>query len=244
MKRFFTVSLLIFLLALAFLSGSKATARTYSTNFPLIEEPISESGNWINGGTTGFDWYNVRTDGTHAHGTNTTGSYSDPTAILKGTWGANQTVEATVYSVNQTSSLFQEVELRLRSSISAHSCKGYEILFRCLKTGSAYSQIVRWNGPLGDFTYLSEKSGSQYGVANGDVVKATIVGNVIKVYINNVEINTATDDTYVSGNPGMGFNYGCNGTYGDFGFSNFRASDDSGDTEAPHSPKNLQILPQ
>ena len=28
---------------------------TYTTNFPLTENPILENGNWINGGTTGLD---------------------------------------------------------------------------------------------------------------------------------------------------------------------------------------------
>jgi hypothetical protein len=32
-----------------------AGATTYSTTFPGTENPISESGNWVNGGTTGLD---------------------------------------------------------------------------------------------------------------------------------------------------------------------------------------------
>ena len=239
MKKLFIVSLGIFLLALAFLSGAEAIARTYTTNFSLTENPISEGGNWINGGTTGLDWFNVRTDGTHAHGNTTTGSYTDPTALLTATWAPNQTVEATVYSVNQTASYYQEVELRLRSSISAHSITGYEILFRCLKTPSAYMEIVRWNGPVGDFTYLRQYSGSEYGVANGDVVKATINGSTITVYINGVQKGTATDSTYATGNPGIGFNYGVGSTNGDFGFTNFSASDEA---KAISPPKNLRIL--
>ena len=194
MKRSFIRFLKIFFFALALLYCSEAIAGgTYGTDFPLTENPISENGNWINGGTNGFDWFNVRTDGTHAHGVTTTGSYTDPTAILNGTWGADQAVEATVYSVNQNENYYQEVEIRLRSSISAHSSTGYEILFRCLKTPNAYMQIVRWNGPVGDFTYLKKYSGTTYGVANGDKVKATIVGKTISVYINDVLKGSATD---------------------------------------------------
>jgi hypothetical protein len=245
MKKLFFVSLGILLLALAFLSGTEAVARRYSTNFPLTENPISEGGNWINGGAVGLDWYNIRTDGAYAHGTNTTGSYTDPTAILTGTWGANQTVEATIYSVNQTSSLYQEVELRLRSSISAHSCRGYEVSFRCLATGNSYIRIVRWNGALGDFTYLNGVQGP--GISNGDVIKATVVGVVITAYVNGVEVVQATDNTYSSANPGMGFNYGCNGTYGDFGLTRFTASDDAEELTPLKNlgpPKNLRILPR
>ena len=52
-------------------------------------------------------------------------------------------------------------------------------------------------------------------------VEATIVGNVIKGYLNGVEVITATDKTYAAGNPGMGFNYGVGQTNADFGFSSY-----------------------
>ena len=38
------------LLVLAF--SATVYANTYSTTFPLVENPISESGQWTNGGTT------------------------------------------------------------------------------------------------------------------------------------------------------------------------------------------------
>jgi len=147
---------------------------------------------------------------------------------LKGDWGPDQTAEATVHSVNQNENVYEEVELRLRSSLSAHSATGYEINFRCSKTSNAYSEIVKWNGPLGSFTYLSQRQGSQYGVADGDVVKATIVGNVITVYKNGVQIAQATDSTYATGNPGVGFFLeGTAGVNRDYGFTRFTASDGS-----------------
>ena len=86
-------------------------------------------------------------------------------------------------------------------------------------------EVVRWNGPLGDFTYLSRNQGAQFGVSNGDIVKATILGDEISVYVNNSLIVTVKDNTFVNGNPGMGFNYGCEDTYGDFGFTSFMATD-------------------
>jgi hypothetical protein len=134
--------------------------------------------------------------------------------------------QATVYSVNQTDNVFEEVELRLRSSLSAHQSTGYEINFRCSKTPNAYTQIVRWNGALGDFTPLSSHGGGQYGVANGDVVKATVIGNLITVYLNGTQVNQARDDTYTNGSPGMGFHLrGTSGVTVDYGFTSFRASD-------------------
>lgn len=221
-------------------STGAVSQRPYVTNFPATENPISEGANWTNGRAVGVDWGDVATASGLAYGTNI-GSYADPTAILAGSWGPDQMAQATVYSVNQTDSVFEEVELRLRSTISAHSNTGYEINFRCSKTNNAYSQIVRWNGPLGNFTYLWAQDGSQYGVKTGDVVKATIIGNVIKVYINGTQVATVTDNTFKTGNPGMGFYLTeGSGRSKDYGFTSFTASDSlTADTVAPSTPQNL-----
>ena len=37
--------------------------RTYSTTFPATEDPLSDGGQWIDGGTTGVDWHDVQTSG-------------------------------------------------------------------------------------------------------------------------------------------------------------------------------------
>jgi len=206
-----------------------ASGSSYMTAFPLTENPISEGGHWINGGTKGLDWHDVSTTPGLAIGHQSGSSYTDGTALLTGTWGPDQTAEAVVHTVNQKDSCYQEVELRLRSAILAHSCTGYEVSFKASKTSSAYLIIVRWNGALGDFSYLSQYMGAQYGVSEGDVVKATITGNVIKAYLNGAEVGSATDSTFTTGNPGMGFNLetgdaSCIGTNGDYGFTSYTAT--------------------
>jgi hypothetical protein len=203
--------------------------RSYSTAFPLTENPISEGGSWINGQTDGLDWHDMSTTPGLAIGHQSGSSYTDGTALLTGTWGPTQTVEAVVHAVNPKDSCYQEVELRLRSTLTPHSCTGYEISFKATKTSGAYLIIVRWNGPVGDFSYLVNTSGAQYGVTEGDVVKATIVGNVITAYLDGVEVGTATDATYATGSPGMGMNLetgdaSCLGTNGDYGFTHFTAT--------------------
>lgn len=214
--------------------GPAATHGPYSTNFPRTENPISEGGEWLNGQKDGLDWTNVRTTPGFAFGTEIGGhrpaphKYDDSTALLKGRWGPNQTVQATVRSVNpnRDGKVWEEVELRLRSSISPHHCTGYEVMFRCSKTPAAYCNIARWEGPLGKFTMLKETRGSKYGVKNGDVVKASMFGNVLTVDINGVRMVQITDDKYTSGNPGLGFYLeGATGMMGDYGFSSFLASD-------------------
>ena len=60
MGKPFIVLLSVFLLALIFLFAAEAIARRYSTHFPLIENPISEKGNWKNGKTVGLDWADIQ----------------------------------------------------------------------------------------------------------------------------------------------------------------------------------------
>jgi hypothetical protein len=224
--------------------GKAASVRSYRTRFQLDEDPISEGGMWINGRKDGIDWTDVSTKNGVAYGAVTRmgvaerrveqgnlsqipggalpeGDYDDPTAVLTGIWGKNQHAKARVFSVNQTEKYFQEVEIRLRSSITPHRCTGYEVFWRCLKTENAYAEIVRWNGKIGDFTSLKKLIGPQYGVKDGDLVEATIVGNVLKGFINGVEVISATDDTFETGNPGIGFNFGVGNTNVDHGLTYF-----------------------
>ena len=107
-----------------------ATGRTYTTAFPGTENPISEGGNWINGGANGLDWTNVSTTPGLAIGHESGATYTDATALLTGSWGPDQQVTGTVHSVNPVDGCYQEVELRLRSAISAHVNRGYEISFK------------------------------------------------------------------------------------------------------------------
>jgi hypothetical protein len=207
--------------------------RTYSTKFELSENPISENGNWINGKTTGLDWSDVSTQSGKAIG-HQKGDvhYVDATALLTGKWGADQMAQATVFVGTTYDSDYPEVELRLRSSLSAHSCSGYEIAYSVAgKLPRAYVMIVRWNGPVGDFTVLNQPYGPQYAVSNGDTIRATIACNTIIAYINDVEVARATDGTYASGSPGMGFNFDWAGSAGpkglnsSYGFTSFSATD-------------------
>jgi hypothetical protein len=137
--------------------------------------------------------------------------------------------QATVFTVSQTHAIAEEVELRLRTTISAHRITGYEFDYRATSDGSQYIGIVRWNGALNNFTYLTRESCNPCGpgLHNGDTVMATAIGTTLALYINGTKYLQATDSTYTGGSPGMGFwNWG--GTAGDdrnYGFTNFMASD-------------------
>jgi len=206
----------------------------YHTLFPATETPLSEGGVWINGLTDGLDWHDAitpqagRVVGTQSGDDAPPERYGDTVALVTGTWGNDQTATAVVRSVNQQSgNVFEEVELRLRSTITPHSSTGYECLYRCTGPSISYVQIARWNGPLADFTALDSRAGP--GLANGDVVKSTIVGTTIRTYINDVEIFSVNDATYASGLPGIGCFYqndgSSTGSSDDFGFTEFTAWD-------------------
>jgi hypothetical protein len=220
----------------------RVPVRSYSTDFSLDEDPISEGGMWVNGKADGIDWTDVVTKGGVVYGApsrmdvaekraeqgnleeddaDPVGDYDDPTAVLSGEWGKNQHGKATVYSKNPTAEYFQEVQIRLRTVIEPNNCAGYEVFFRCLKTDEGYAEIVRWNGAIGDWTSLKRLVGPEYGVKDGDLVEATIEGNVLKGFVNGVEVISVSDDVYESGAPGVGFNFGVGGTNADHGFSSF-----------------------
>jgi hypothetical protein len=222
MKSYLRYSALIIIVYFQFLSINCAQnhppplpppppAGAYVTQFPTNENPISEGGNWANGETDGLEWHNVIARNGVAYGDVAVGKYSDPVALLTGEWGPDQVVEAIVYSKHPSEWYYQEVELRLRSKITPHYNTGYEVAFRCLKTGKAYCAIVRGNGPYKDWTLLAHHSGRKYGVEDGDYIKATIIGNIIKGYINNVEVISVT------------FNYGVGYSNRNFGFTYFAA---------------------
>jgi hypothetical protein len=234
-----------------FALSTPVLAASYSTAFEAAEDPISEEGRWINGGEVGLDWSNVSTTPGLAIGQQTGASYTDATALLTGPWGPDQTVSATVHTVDQNDDCYQEVELRLRSALSAHVNTGYEVAFKMSQTSKAYLIIVRWNGPLGKYNYLFKNSGEQFGIKDGDIVSASIVGNVITAYVNGVQkgqadITSIGGTVYASGAPGMGFNLenapsGCAGTNGDYGFTSFTASDEQNQPSSPAAPRNLRV---
>lgn len=206
-------------------STSGRSHRTYTTKFPLTEFPISEGGNWIGGATVGKDWGDMGTASNHAYSVMPSpgANYDDPTALLTGSWGPNQTVTATVW----VGTAQGEVELRLRSAMSPHVNTGYEVTWNTVP-GNGYLSLTRWNGALGDWTGLGILYGDQYVVSNGDVVSATITGNIITAYKNGVQQDQWVDSgagSFATGAPGMGADWATEGRPSSYGFSSYSASD-------------------
>jgi len=204
-----------------------AGAVTYSTDFPLTENPISEGGHWIHLGTP---WSVIATGGGVAYGTQPgNGAYTDSYAHLSG-FPPNQSATATIHlDAGFSPGGTREVEIHLRWADSASSASGYECN---LAYDGAYAEVVRWNGPLGDYTYVSPQgSGGPGAVHDGDVFKAQIVGTVVTTWLNGkelqqVDVASIGGTVWTDGDPGMGFwrGAGASATPGDYGFSSYSAT--------------------
>lgn len=213
--------------------------RVYSTSFPATENPISEGSKWTNGAVAGTDWANARTTPGFCFGTQTgngndgantaPNKYDDTTAILAGTWGPNQYAEATVVNNEISGSWNSEVEIRLRTTITAHVNSGYECNIRVKASATAYCEIIRWEGAIGIYTSLVHTDNAAFALATGDTIAARIEGDLIQVYRNHVVIASVRDTTWLTGAPGMGFylnNQGATGDTSRYGFSSFWAVTD------------------
>ena len=200
-----------------------AAAASYSTNFGLTESPLSEGGKWVNGKDVGLAWNNVQSVPGKAYAADFTGypsRYSDPIAHLNTSFTANQYAQGTVSRApGYRNNIDQhEIELLLRFQITANNARGYEVLWG--QDGNM--AIVRWNGPVGSYTPLVDNL--QIGAAvDGDVLRAQILGNLIQVYRNGALVATATDSTYSTGQPGIGFWPTLGSTLRSYGWKSFTA---------------------
>ena len=206
-------------LGAALLLAAAGFSQTYTTSFDGTENPLSEGGVWSH---NGLHWKKVQKANGIAFGSQTgSGGYDDSYAYLSG-FPADQSASAVIQRTSGSSGN-HEVEILLRWRDTPDSAKGYECLIPY--DGAYPPHIVRWNGPLGDFTFL--KRGDVSVLAKtGDTFRATIQGNLIIGYFNGVEIIRATDPTYTTGNPGIGFYRETGGTNSDMAFTSYTATGD------------------
>jgi hypothetical protein len=221
---------------------------SYSTTFPAIANPISESGNWVNSSSfwtkcanfdlgsgvesvSGTQPLSVRDEDDH---------YNDSYAILNPAlfnFGADQWVEVDIYrKPTLESSVSHEIEILLRAQEVAlagavAAPRGYEINLSGL---GGYQEIVYWDGlSTHDFFHYRSNGGSSGGNgesnSTGDVLRAEIEGSpaTIRTYLNGNLIQTVSGltDTAPGTSLGIGFYRGLNGagTLGDYGITGFRA---------------------
>lgn len=204
--------------------GSLAPVPIFTTNFPSIENPLSQGAIWTNGGTTGLDWTNVQTTTGLAFATQVahgTPPFDDSIACLSG-YVADQWCSGKISNPSNAATL-REVELHLRQTITSHSAVSYEIDI----TTAFGLQIVKWNGPSNSFTPIASNITTNVTTNDGDLWYAQIQGSTILVKCNGTTVYTGTDSAITSGSPGVGFySDTTNGTptaNNSFGFSIYSA---------------------
>jgi hypothetical protein len=210
-----------------------ASKTTYTTNFPLTENPISEGGRWTNGGI--FSKTNVQTSPGKAYGTMVSFDgthYIDSCACLSG-FGPDQQVTCTIANSGAPSGL--EVEILLRAVIASDHIFLYEV--DCVTSISGIS-LVRWDNTTANpyaFTVLRQYQVGEAPLADGDQVFASIIGTLITVkymraggaFSTLFTYDTTNDSVkYSSGNPGIGFwnETGSASNQSKLAWSNFTAS--------------------
>jgi hypothetical protein len=220
-------------------------SQVHTSNFSATENPISEGGKWTvpSQRGSGSEWGDVQTVSGMAFGVSQPTEFGDPTAILSGTWGSNQQAEGVVkISPTPPGSCCDEVEIRLRTTITSNSITGYEVYCSVLPT-NPYCHIARWNGPNGSYCNLDSSSPDIY-LKQGDVLTGTVSGEnpaVVTLYVNGTQQLQVADTgsgncpsggsgaagPWTTGAPGIGFYDNQDDNWSYFGFSCFSATDDS-----------------
>lgn len=216
----------------------------YETDFPTAENPLDEGGSWRLGKREGTDWNNPKILAAGECVASTlmpidgSDRYGDDIGIIATSifaFPADQHAKVVVYKVSGYSGTQHEVEVLLRFSVAANDAHGYEVLWG----NPGYLSLVRWNGPLGNYTPLYETDTGDVPVpANGDTLEAQIVGDLVSVWINSTLVLDSFDVSafdgvaFDSGQPGLGI-WPVTGSAiaNSLGFSHFEAGDFEDDEE-------------
>lgn len=222
------------LIQLSGVRGSGSTSAgyiaSYTTTFPLTENPISEGGAWRH---LGANETVVRTTGGHAVGTMTGGSFDDSNAYLPG-FAPSHEIDCTVYKSTGFPAADHEVELLLswRDDATPYSTD------YGTTTVTGYELNISYSGQyfnLGRFkreALVSLSSGPTPTPANGDHFRARIVRNGngtadISFWWNDVPLSGSPyHDTTPEpeGFPGIGFFIDSGGNNSLFGFADCTAT--------------------
>lgn len=180
----------------------------YTTGFSTTQNPLSENGIWLNGHTDGLVWQDFKAlSGVACAGAASSTlnpPFDDAVAIVKSSaiaLAANQYIQGVVrraggYSPGNT----HELGLFVRGACTANNIRGYEAYLN--HTGN--HSVVRWNGPINDFTVLGGENISAVTTpADGDVVRLEATGTTINFYQNGLLRTQVTDSTWTNGQSGL-----------------------------------------
>jgi hypothetical protein len=193
------------------IGGDTSSGLSYSTNFPLTENPISENGAWF---SPNANWTRPRTSSGIAYGTQTGSSappFDDSIACMANpAWLAypNHWCSGVVH--RDVGALSQEIELFVRCDFTNTNARGYEI---DIKEGGAF-HFIRWNGAPDDFTPMVMDITNNVDCSDLSDFKASVLGPVITVtckglFCASLDVQQWAVDHggayFADGVPGMGF---------------------------------------
>jgi hypothetical protein len=197
-------------------------AAVFSTSFSTSESPISEGGAWTHNASN--PWQKIQTTGANAIAAAYTEVFDDAYAYLTNWSGNNYEIIASVYWPGGRAG---EVELLLRVSDSASQVKAYE----CLYNVAGSWQIVRWNGPLGDYTVIHQGGSVPGSGRDGNQIRATVVGSTITMYWRAspsdswATLGSVNDSVLTSGKPGIAiYVHGADGNRQGVGFQSVQVN--------------------
>jgi hypothetical protein len=165
----------------------------------------------LNGLTDGLDWNDLQSSPGKVFAAafdSAPGGVGDPTAQLNRSFLActsNQFAEGTVFSTYGGSDpgSAHELEVRVNTTITAHSITGYEYYINC---SGAATGLIRWNGALGDFTAFGSFISTATVPVEGDVLRIENDNGTLNCYQNGILRITGAESTFTGGNPGLGNN--------------------------------------
>lgn len=206
--------------------GTPPASGSFAADFSLAtENPLSQSGRWLNGATDGLDWTDFQDTGAvacaAAFSSTSPPPYNDAIAILKTAafaCNADQYAEATVHVAPGYNPVgTHELGLFVRGTLTAHSMIAYEA-YRGMGASHA---VVYWPGPLNSFTPLGFP-GTPPVPQDGDIIRLEAQGTTIRYLVNSVLITSVTDSNIATGQPGMQSFVVSGGTLASHSLSSFR----------------------
>lgn len=211
--------------------------KTSSDPNSLIIPSFSGSFNPLSAGypvfsNAGSSWTQARTSGGLVYGTEVSppNTYDDSHAYVSSLFGADFDLSATIFK--GSTSTPQEVELLARwNTNGTNNTTGYEAFYA---HDGAYVSLARWNGALGDYTYIGQEILSLPVPVTGSVLRFKLQGFIAQIFLD-AELVLQEDirfdalgqpsTPFVSGYPGMGFyRENVSGAADQYGFTSFSAT--------------------
>ena len=155
---------------------------SYSTDFPLTENPVSEDGIWV--APSGSVWTKrMRTSGGILLPDPDAASYDDCLAVLDPTkfnLGPTQTITWTAFVGGAMGDSEFETHLRTAADTTPIADGTKLFTYECTVVGNNNSGFAKWFGVQGDFVILpftSDTNGVPHdGIENGDKFQVSISG--------------------------------------------------------------------